>query len=212
MQLLLLLQDFSHHCACVIYVKYKTFSTALPNQDNHQTSRYYLIGLLHWVWNSAHSSVTAPAEEEKGLTCHQKSGLQDVSLLIKSKQWHLKSVGFKVLSSFQDFSFSREVKPVGSGRCICAPCTPSNYGASLSLSPKKVIERQPNGQLPAGLGMPLHIVLSTILQKWMCFLVWCLLSFVFSGRKGRNLRGGRKMDGHGKSWAQGPCSCSSTYL
>lgn len=36
---------------------------------------------------------------------------------------------------------------------------------SLSLSPKRVIEREPNGQLPAGLGMALHFVLSTILQK-----------------------------------------------
>lgn len=84
--------------------------------------------------------------------------------------------------------------------------------ASLSLCPKKVIEREPNGQLPAGLGMALHIVLSSTLKKGLCFLVWCLLSFVFSGGKGRNLRGGRKTDGHAKSRTQGPYSSSSNYL
>lgn len=64
--------------------------------------------------------------------------------------------------------------------------------ASLSLSPEEVIETEPNGQLPADLDMALHIVLSSALEKLLFFLVWCLLSLVFSGGKGEKGKGKEK--------------------
>lgn len=193
MQLLPLLHDFSHLCACVIYVKLSTkrFPLHYQNQDNHQTSGHYLTGLLHWAWNSAHSSVTALAEGETGHMCHQNSGLQDVSLLTKLKQWRLKSVRSRVLSFFQDLPFCRKRQNQGEveGASVLLAHLLTTALASLSLSPKKVIETEHNGHLPAGLGMALHIVLSTTLKKWLHFLLWCLLSFLFCRERQKSQRG-----------------------